>query len=203
MAYASYTGTLRTQAALRAAGWGLMVSAAKRRHQQGFARWCIDNGAWTAHQNGTPFDAAAFLTVYEKLGRGADFVVLPDIVGGGLRSLEMSLSWRERLGDPLCPLLLAVQDGMSVADVAELVGPALGIFVGGTTHFKEHTLPMWGALARAGGAHLHVGRVNTARRVHLCHMAGADSIDGSSVSRFVVTLPRMDNAIRQWVLPCM
>lgn len=203
MAYASRTGTRRNVAALRAAGWGLMISAGERRHPEGFARWCIDNGAWSAFTQGHAFNGTAFVEVYQRLGPGADFVVLPDIVAGGSRSLAFSLSWRDRLGAPLCPLLLAVQDGMNVADVAELVEPALGIFVGGTTEWKEATLPQWGELAHHRGAYLHVGRVNSARRVALCAMAGADSIDGTSVSRFAETLPLMDNAIRQWALPCM
>lgn len=180
-----------------------MVSAKGALRTEGFPRWCLDNGAWTSHQQAQPFDEAAFLLAYEKIASGADFCVLPDIVEGGMRSLEFSLSWRERLGAPLCPLLLAVQDGMSVTDVEGLIGSQLGIFVGGSTRFKEDTLPTWGALARERGTHLHVGRVNTKRRVMLCHMAGADSIDGTSVSRFVDTLPLIDNAIRQWTLPCM
>lgn len=203
MPYASSTGTRRTQDALRTAGWGLMVSAKWRLRTEGFERWCYDNGAWWSHSHGQPFDEVAFLKGYELVGRGADFAVLPDIVAGGMRSLDYSLAWRDRLGAPLCPLLLAVQDGMGVADVAGLVGKHLGIFIGGTTEWKEATLPQWGRLARERGAHLHVGRVNTARRVALCAMAGADSIDGTSVSRFVKTLPLIDNAIRQWALPCM
>lgn len=183
-----------------------MVTATKLRlvpRDYGFERWCYDNGAWVAHTTGQPFDEAAFLKGYDKVGRGADFAVLPDIVAGGMRSLDYSLTWRERLGEPLCPLLLAVQDGMDVADVEGLVGKHLGIFVGGSTEWKEATLPQWGRLARATGAHLHVGRVNTARRIKLCAMAGADSIDGTSVTRFVKTLPLIDNAVRQWALPCM
>lgn len=203
MAYASRTGTRRTLAAMREAGWGLMVSAKGSLRTEGFNRWCLDNGAWTAHQKNEPFDAAAFLTAYRQIGPGADFCILPDIVAGGLDSLAYSLLWREKLGDSLCPLLLAVQDGMAPADVGHLVGRYLGIFVGGTTKFKEQTLPQWGRLARICGAYLHVGRVNTARRVKLCAMAGANSIDGTSVSRFVDTLPLIDNAIRQRAFPCM
>jgi hypothetical protein len=202
MAYASRTGTRRTLASLRAANWGLMVSATGALRTEGFPRWCLDNGAWTAYQQGRPFNANAFLVAYEKIAPGADFCVLPDIVAGGMRSLDYSLKWQERL-DPVCPLLLAVQDGMTPADVEPLIGDRLGIFVGGTTRFKEDTLPSWGALARKRSVYLHVGRVNSARRVALCAMAGVDSIDGTSVTRFAQTLPLMDNAIRQGALPCM
>jgi hypothetical protein len=39
--------------------------------------------------------------------------------------------------------------------------------------------------------------VNTERRVWMAVAAGADSIDGSSASRFVVPLPMLDRAVRQ------
>lgn len=45
-AYASRTGTKRNLAALRAAGWGLFVSAAGVHRSEGF-RFIIDNGAAT------------------------------------------------------------------------------------------------------------------------------------------------------------
>jgi hypothetical protein len=194
-AYASRTGTRRNLQALRRAGWGLMVSARGVLRTEGF-RYCLDNGAWTAHTLNQPFDETAFLTAYDLLAASADFVVLPDIVAGGRKSLDFSLAWRERLPHA-CPELLAVQDGMSTADVAALVGPQLGIFVGGTTEFKERTMAAWGEIARARGAYLHVGRVNTARRISLCRAAGAHSFDGSSVSRFAATLPLLENARQQ------
>jgi hypothetical protein len=193
IAYASRTGTRRNLAALRAAGWRLMVSARGVLRTEGF-RYALDNGAWTAHQKGEPFDVAAFEKAYRELGQGADFVVVPDVVAGGLESLAFSLSWLARL-DGL--RLLAVQDGMWEADVAPHLGPSVGVFVGGTTQWKERTTPAWARLARVRGAYCHVGRVNTARRIAICRDAGADSIDGSSVSRFADTLRPLDNALRQ------
>ena len=43
-------------------------------------------------------------------------------------------------------------------------------------------------------------RVNSARRISICHEAGVDSIDGTSVSRFAVTIGRLDRAVRQGAL---
>lgn len=45
--------------------------------------------------------------------------------------------------------------------------------------------------------YLHVGRVNTKKRIRLCQEAGADSFDGSGVSRFSAHLPVLDSAVRQ------
>lgn len=201
IAYASRTGSRRNLKALRAHGWRLMVSAKGVLRHEGF-KYALDNGAWTTFQRGEPFDVEAFDAAVNLLGRGADFIVVPDIVAGGLRSLEFSLSWLPRLRD-LAPLLLAVQDGMAPDDIHPLVGPEVGIFVGGSTAWKCATMAEWGALARRTGAYMHVGRVNSGRRIRACAAAGADSFDGSSATRYSVTLGPLDNARRQpdlWVM---
>lgn len=193
MAYASRTGTRRNLRALRAAGWRLMVSAKGVLRNEGFA-YALDNGAWTAFQQGEPFDEEAFRKALDLLGEDADWIVVPDIVAGGLASLDYSLTWLDRIPGHR---LLAVQNGMEPDDVRDLLGPSVGLFVGGDTEWKERTARQWGALARDVGCHLHVGRVNTARRIAICAEAGAHSFDGSSVSRFVVNLPRLNNARHQ------
>jgi hypothetical protein len=195
IAYASRTGTKRNLEALRRAGWRLMVSAKGVLRHEGF-RYALDNGAWHAFTNKLPFDEASFLAAVDKLGKNADFVVLPDIVAGGERSLAFSMSWAHRL-DRSCPQLLAVQDGMTADMIAPLVGPARGIFVGGTDKFKETSLPVWSRLAHERKAYLHVGRVNTKRRIFLCEAAGAHSFDGSGPSRYASELGYLDNARKQ------
>jgi hypothetical protein len=123
-------------------------------------------------------------------------VVAPDIVAGGLDSLRMSVSWLPRL-DVARRVLIPVQDGMTAGDVAPLLCDRIGIFVGGSTDWKLRTMLEWGDLAHHRRAYLHVGRVNTARRIHACAYAGAHSFDGSSVTRFAKTLPLLEHARRQ------
>lgn len=193
-AYASRTGTKRNLAALEAAGWRLMVSAKGRLCAHGFG-YALDNGAWTAHQRGEPFDEAAFGVAVDCMGADADFIVAPDIVAGGLASLDYSVSWVPRLAG--LPLYLAVQDGMRQRDVEPVLELFVGVFVGGTTEWKERTMRTWAQLARRHGLRCHVGRVNTARRIRLCSAAGAHSFDGSGPSRFSKELQRLDLARRQ------
>lgn len=195
MAYASRTGTRRNLAALRSAGWRLLVSARGVLRHEGF-RYALDNGAWTAHQRGEPFDVPAFERAVAWGASGADWLVLPDIVAGGLSSLRMSMEWAPRLAG-ICPLLIAVQDGIALEDVRPMLGADVGLAVGGSTRWKESTCPAWGQLARQTGCHLHVLRVNTARRIAICRDSGAHSFDGTSASRFVKTLQPLDNARRQ------
>lgn len=191
--YASRTGTRRNLDALRAAGWRLLVSARGVWRTEGFP-YAIDNGAWTAHQKGEPFDVAAFEGLVSELGNGADWIACPDIVAGGLESLDLSVSWLPRLpGLRLIP----VQDGMALDDVRPLLGASVGLFLGGSTEWKLATMRQWGALARETGCYYHVGRVNTRRRIRMCTEAGADSCDGTSVTRFASTLPLLDAAAKQ------
>lgn len=194
--YASRTGTRRNLAALRAARWRLIVSARGVHRSEGM-QYAIDNGAWTAHTKGEPFDARSFVRCCDRLSAGADFIVCPDIVAGGLRSLEFSMRWLPRVRGWDRPVLLAVQDGMTPDHVRSLVGPSLGLFVGGSTDWKLSTLKQWGRLARIVGCWLHIGRVNTARRIHLCHDAGAHSFDGSSATRWQKNLRKLDQANKQ------
>lgn len=200
-AYASRTGTQRNLALLRAAGWGLIVSATGVHRTEGFELYAIDNGAWTAYAQKRPWDEAAFERLVGQLGAGAAFIAAPDIVTGGLESLRLSEAWLPRLDGIGRRRLIPVQDGMAGPDVAPLLGPDVGVFVGGSTDFKLRTMAEWAELSRARGAYCHVGRVNTARRIRLCALAGADSFDGTSATRFASTLPMLDNARRQatWI----
>jgi hypothetical protein len=197
MPFAVRTGTVRNLDALRARGWGLLVSAAGEHRAEGFQTYAIDNGAWSAYTSGEPWNPGPFEQLITELGGGSSFVVVPDIVAGGLASLRLSESWLPRLKGVGGRRLIPVQDGMTPADVRPLIGSDVGIFVGGSTDWKIATMGRWGALARERGSYCHVGRVNTVRRIRLCLLAGVDSFDGSSVSRFSINLPRLDNARRQ------
>jgi hypothetical protein len=194
--YASRTGTRRNLMALQDAKWRLLVSAKGELRTEGM-RYALDNGAWSAFQQGELLDEDAFLLAVDKLGERADWIVLPDIVQGGLASLDYSLRWKERLRDMPTQLLIAVQDGMQLEHVASFLSPVVGIFIGGSTEWKEATAEAWGLLARRRNCHLHVGRVNSARRIRICAAAGADSFDGSGPSRYAKALPRLDRASRQ------
>lgn len=192
IAYASRTGTRRNLAALRDAGWRILVSARGVLRNEGF-RYALDNGAWTAFTQREPFDVGAFEKALDLMGAEADWVASPDIVGGGMRSLELSESWLPRLMDARL-VLIPVQDGLTASDVRPLLCNRVGIFLGGSTEWKLATMREWGELAREVGCYYHVARVNTRRRIEMCSEAGATSFDGSSASRFAASLPRLERA---------
>ena len=69
-----------------------------------------------------------------------------------------------------------------------------------TGTYEMKTMKQWGEVARSQSAYLHIGRVNSARRIALCAAYGAQSFDGSSASRYAKTMPLLENARRQMPL---
>ncbi len=195
MLYASRTGTRRNLDALRRAGWRLLISPTGCVRSEGMP-YALDNGAWTAHQQGRAFDEGLFLRAVDLVGARADWIVVPDVVGDAEATLEAFVRWWPRLrGVGL--LLLALQDGMQEADVEPLLRPGVGLFIGGSTAFKEQSANAWGAYARSRSLYLHMGRVNSARRIAIATEAGCHSVDGTSATRFAVTIPQLTNAAAQ------
>lgn len=195
--YASNTGTRRNLQALRDSGWRILLTPDNPTPREGL-RHAIDNGAWGAFKNQTAFDAKGFETLVERAGSMADFVIVPDIVAGGMESLKFSLSWLPRLRH-VRQLLLPVQDGMDTASVTAVLRAwsGLGIFLGGSTEWKLKTMYGWGMVAASLERHYHVGRVNSARRIRLAAEAGAQSFDGTSATRYSCTLPLLESARQQ------
>ena len=205
LAYASRTGTRRNIAALRAAGWRLLVSAAGVHRHEGMP-YGLDNGAWSAFKNGqSQLNERVFDTLLESHGARADFIVVPDVVADAQRSMELTTSWLPRLLSRFSPdgprLLIAVQDGMMPYDVEPLLTQRrIGLFLGGSTEWKLHTMRMWGDVAGRRGLWYHVGRVNSAKRIRAAADSGATSFDGTSVTMYAETLPLLDAARREGTL---
>lgn len=197
--YASNTGTRRNLQALRDHGWRILLTPDNPVKRAGL-KYGVDNGAWKAFQQKQPFDAKVFIELARQHGANADFVVIPDIVAGGMESLSFSLSWLNSGYLDHCKLLLLpVQDGMDAETVGRVlrINGRLGIFLGGSTEWKLRTMYGWGMVAHSHGRHYHIGRVNTMRRIRLAAEAGADSFDGTSATMYSCNLPMLESARRQ------
>jgi hypothetical protein len=220
---ASQTGGGNMRAIIDAPGrWGLMVSAEGEHNLRGIPDdrvVGIDNGIVSvcnreARARGLKgfqeldretivatcagWDPAPFEKIIGRFGARATFAILPDIIAGGVASIGRSREWIDWTLARCELALLPVQDGMAPDDVAGILGPRVGIFVGGLDEWKERTAPaLWGPLARRVGCWLHVGRVNTTRRIAICQDAGAHSFDGTSVSIYRKNLRKLDGAARQ------
>lgn len=162
---------------------GLMVSA--EHWNRPFTRYAVDNGAWTDFVRKQDFDVNRFmkaLSKIDKLDIFPDFIVLPDIVQGGLKSLELSKRWMYLKQD--YPCMLALQDGMIEDNISsDMIDGLKGIFIGGSNEWKYSTLPSWVKFARDNNLIIHVGKVGTRDNFIKCSACGVDSADGSSLVR--------------------
>ena len=149
--------------------------------------WGFDNGAYRDWVGEKEFDEDAFLRRLEMAYQlGIPYLaVVPDIVAGGENSLEFSLGWLKRL--PEWPWYLAVQDGMKLERVSQIIKPFAGIFLGGTDKFKA-TAWYWCKLAHQHGKKFHYARAGTPRKVIHARKVGSDSCDSAgplySIERF-------------------
>jgi len=138
--------------------------------------WGFDNGAWSAFVSGKKFPGDEFLNRLDRAyDKGMPYIaVCPDIVMGGMKSLEFSLMWRENLPDEW-PWYLAVQDGMELMDVYPFITDFSGIFVGGSRTFKS-SASSWKQL----GKPVHMARVGTRKMLNTATRHGVDSFDSAT-----------------------
>ncbi len=192
-------------------GWGRCFIDRMREHKVARPyygeQWILDNGAWPARKSeyGLIDTWAWFLRVSEidwKMGEEPRFAVLPDIVGGGLESLELSKFYlsAERRGDEgelpfFWDWYLAVQDGMSIEDVEELLRDQQevdavpehyqvrikGLFLGGSDDFKNETGQQWAELAKRYGLKIHYGRCSSVKKLRQAVAWGYDSCDSTQM----------------------
>lgn len=163
--------------------------------------WFYDNGAYGDWRAGRSFDGVRYLRDIWRIREWVDlpkpdFVVLPDLVAQGAASLAFTAEW---LPQSVCgaPLYLAVQDGMTPADVRPLIPLIGGLFVGGSLPWKIRTSAMWVDLAHDCGMPAHVGRVGTFERVQWAKRIGADSIDSCLPLWSVEHLERFVSSLSQ------
>jgi hypothetical protein len=170
------TRSRKLVARIRELGWGRVFC--ERPTPYPGEPWVLDNGAFAAWKSGKPFSAERFAKrAAEWAPLRPAFAVLPDVVGGGVASLEMSMSWLPRLPADI-RWYLAVQDGMTPATVGPALDVVDGIFLGGTDAFKA-TAWEWAALARARGKSFHYARVSTPLYYRRALDCGADSCDST------------------------
>lgn len=142
-------------------------------------------GAWAADSG--CFNAATYPgdDVYGGwlASRSADsatclFATAPDVVGDHDATLTRSREWLPRIRSLGYPAAFVLQDGATVDtvpwdefDVA---------FIGGSTEWKLGPEPRrLAAHARAVGKRVHMGRVNSEKRLRYAKFIGCDTADGT------------------------
>jgi hypothetical protein len=159
-------------------GW--LISPGGWRRPPAWLPYALDNGAFTAWKNNKPWDAGAFMDLIERAQGHARplWIAVPDVVADAKATIALWPEWSQRIhrAAPRVQLAFVVQDGMTAADVP---ADASVIFVGGSTDWKWSTLSMWAK----SFPRIHVGRVNTERRLWQCHEHGVESCDGTGWMR--------------------
>lgn len=148
--------------------------------------YIIDNGAYPAYLKGERLNTQSYFSFLSKVMNGAYhppyFVVIPDIVRGGMDSWKFSLEHIGKIPEQFKKYFV-VQDGM-YADPVEWILPNIdGLFIGGSTSWKWRTAKQWIDMAHDHGKKCHIGRVGTQKNYLKACSLGADSVDGSTLMR--------------------
>jgi hypothetical protein len=147
--------------------------------------FCADNGVF----GGTyPGDDAylAWLTDRQHHADACQFVVAPDVVRGPAGELRPDAAATLARSAPMLPRIralgfpaaLVAQNGLEHLDVPWDNFDVL--FIGGDDGWKEgpHAARL-AAEAKARGKPVHMGRVNSLRRLRIAQAIGCDSVDGT------------------------
>jgi hypothetical protein len=149
-------------------------------------RFIIDNGCGPG-KNGEPGTGypgdRAYLELLSRMSARARrrclFATAPDVLGDPAATIERSARfvYRVRAWFGL-PVALVAQDGLEHLDVPWSWFDVL--FLGGSTVWKLGPgARRLVAEAKARGKHVHMGRVNSLRRLRYAHWIGCDSADGT------------------------
>jgi len=169
-------------------GWLFQPSMGNNPNLHG-SPWAIDTGLFNKNiehlfvNNRKSFRDryVRYLESRQKQQATCLFATAPDKVGDALASLLRALSWFSTIRDLGYRVAFVGQDGAE-SMVHMLPWDSFDVlFLGGSTRWKESPSGA-GALAAAAlvrGKHVHMGRVNSARRWRIAKSFGCSSADGT------------------------
>jgi hypothetical protein len=141
--------------------------------------YAIDNGAFGAYIHQKVWDADSFRDLVSRaccISQKPMWIVVPDVVCDAVQTIKMWDLWYPQLQSKGIPLAFAVQDGMESKDVPQCADL---VFIGGSDEWKLWAVPHF----CNSFAHVHVGRVNHAKRLWFCYKHGVKSVDGTGWMR--------------------
>lgn len=158
--------------------WGQIItprSGTKAPHRP---IWCADNEAFTGCFSWPVF--SAWLENMTEYRSSCVFVATPDATKNAVATLEEFRWYAWRIKSLGYPVALVAQDG-----IESLRWPPEydALFIGGSTAWKLSDAADWCIRrARGDGKWVHVGRVNSNRRIRHFQLVGVDSVDGTSLT---------------------
>lgn len=140
--------------------------------------WAADTGCFTQPDR---HDDDRYLAWLGRRGLHAErclFATAPDVVGDASATMRRSLPMLHRIRAAGYPAALVAQNGL-VPDAVPW-SDIDALFLGGTTAWKlGREAALLSAEARRRGIWVHMGRVNSLRRLILAETMGCDSADGT------------------------
>src|SRR6185437_10052149 len=153
---------------------GHLFSPGAQRGPYEFIPYALDNGRFSQQETWREEGWRELLEWAKLSGQRPIWALVPDVVANRNATLHEWKKYASALARFGWPLAFAVQDGMTPSDIPH---DADVLFVGGSTEWKWRTVSMWCSIF----PRVHVGRVNTYKRLWQCHDAGARSCDGTGL----------------------
>jgi hypothetical protein len=138
--------------------------------------WAADNGRYSAPHNYT--DKAYLAWLGRMPAESCLFATAPDVVGDAAATLALSLPMLAPIRAAGYPVAFVAQDGQESLPVPWDEIDAL--FIGGTTEWKlGDGAAQLAREAKGRGKWVHMGRVNSLKRMRYAESIGCDSADGT------------------------
>lgn len=162
--------------------WGWLItprrSMSRTLHTIPGARWAADNECFTLGKDFDPYRYLRFLWRNVHIANQCLFATAPDVVGDAATTLARSGPWLRVIRDLGMPAALVAQDGLEALPVPW--GEFDALFIGGSTEWKLSGEARYLiAEAKKRSKWVHVGRVNSQKRLAYCIKLGVDSVDGT------------------------
>lgn len=114
---------------------------------------------------------------------GCLFVTAPDVVSDWQATRDRWDSWGDYIAHRGLPAAYVIQDGQP--DESVPWDSIAALFIGGSTEYKlSAEAERLARKAKELGLWVHMGRVNSRKRVHYARAIGCDSVDGTQFSMF-------------------
>ena len=175
MIYFATPSAPQVREAMRAGLLGMIRTPAQGNLPVQGARWCADNGCFG---DGWPGDAAWLSWLCSFDPAACAFAVAPDVVADAKATLARSAPYLPVIRGLGFPAAYVAQNG--IEDTAVPWEDFDVLFLGGDTPFKLGPVARsYAAEAHAYGKRVHMGRVNSLRRLRYAAAIGCDSADGT------------------------
>jgi hypothetical protein len=153
--------------------------------------WAADNDAYSG------FNPSRYRKMLDRIKVGVErgvpmpaFITMPDVVRSHRATLALWYEWCDELSERGLPAAFVLQNGIEYG--WDYIGTGYlpwdecdALFIGGDTPFKfSRTVRDIVRVANLHGKWVHMGRVNSIRRMLYAKNIGCDSCDGSGMAKF-------------------